>query len=195
MRNVTRYLTSAVEHRTAVLVGGLATLTCIAVSACAPTDQAPSEITGPSQLRHEQTASASESARSGITKQITPYPIAIYKRVYVSASNFRYPCFGYTGSFKGGTHILKVDWQTDGTDDECFGIAPDRSIWHAWRNSGAWQAMPHGGRADDTFSAYYDYPDGNRVVEVHVNCSGTWTSTYRNGAWQPWRQKIVEYCH
>src|SRR4051794_15045130 len=34
--------------------------------------------------------------------------------------DFHYGCFGYTGSFRGGTCIALVDWQGDGSNDECF---------------------------------------------------------------------------
>jgi hypothetical protein len=103
--------------------------------------------------------------------------------------NFKYSCFGYTGTFWAGTRIALVDWQQDGSIDECFGIAPDSTIWHAWRNSGGWKQMPHNGRADDTDAAYY-HPNGNRFITVFVygqfSVKEYWESTYSNGSWGPW---------
>jgi hypothetical protein len=83
--------------------------------------------------------------------------------------------------------VALVDWQGDGSTDECFGIAPGRTIWHAWRNSGAWKEMPNGGRADDTYSAYTAWDrDNARGISVQVYGSGQWGSEYRNGAWSAW---------
>jgi hypothetical protein len=59
-------------------------------------------------------------------------------------------CFGFTGTFKTGTTVQHADWNWDDKTDECFGIAPDRTIWHAYRTSGGWLKMPHNSRADDT---------------------------------------------
>src|SRR5689334_7414312 len=81
--------------------------------------------------------------------------------------DFTYPCFGYTGTFRAGTSIALVDWQDDGSHDECFGIAPKRTIWHAWRNSGGWQQMPHNGLADDVWAGYR-HSNGNRFFVVLV---------------------------
>jgi hypothetical protein len=106
--------------------------------------------------------------------------------------DFTYPCFGYTGTFKAGSRIALVDWQQDGSVDECFGIAPDskgKTIWHAWRNSGGWKEMPHNGHADDT-GAGYRHSNGNRYftvsVEVRYEVYEDWESTYSNNAWGPW---------
>ena len=47
--------------------------------------------------------------------------------VYGGASDFDFAsCFGYKGHFRGRTYIAEVDW---GDFSECFGIAPDRTIW------------------------------------------------------------------
>ncbi len=100
-----------------------------------------------------------------------------------AAASFTDTCFGYTGTFKSGTHILRVDWQLDGSIDECFGVAPNRTIWHAWRNSGAWREMPNHGLADDMYGWSRD--SAGRRVKVWVNFSGTWCSTFTS-SWQPW---------
>ncbi|UOZ05510.1 hypothetical protein [Amycolatopsis sp. WQ 127309] len=37
-------------------------------------------------------------------------------------------CDNYIGTCKLGTYVVVVDWQA-GNGDECFGIAPNRTIW------------------------------------------------------------------
>jgi hypothetical protein len=100
-------------------------------------------------------------------------------------ADYRARCFGYVGTFRDGTAILVVDWNADGTADECFGIAPNRTIWHAWPNSRRWHVMPHNGRADDTWNAFYNSA-GQRTVQVYVNPGQVWCSSYRPGGWQRW---------
>jgi hypothetical protein len=106
----------------------------------------------------------------------------------VGALSYDASCFGYTGTFKDGSYILYVDWEDAGTStDECFGIAPGRTIWHAWPGSGGWKVMPNNGRADDTWVPYYS-ADGRRGVSVYVAASnGTWCSTRNAGpGWGAW---------
>lgn len=106
----------------------------------------------------------------------------------LSALSYDAVCFGYTGTFKDGSYILAVDWEDAGTGtDECFGIAPGRTIWHAWPGSGGWKQMPNNGRADDTWTAYYSN-DGRRGVSVYVAGSNSiWCSTRNAGpGWGAW---------
>gem|GEM_PF-5297337 len=101
----------------------------------------------------------------------------------VTPLNFSYNCFGYIGTFKSGSRILKVDWTSNGSVDECFGIAPDRTIWHAWPNH-RWIEMPNNGRADDTWGVYVT--GGHHGVIVWVaSPSSFWCSTLTT-SWQPW---------
>ncbi|MFD8499854.1 hypothetical protein [Amycolatopsis sp. NPDC059657] len=48
-------------------------------------------------------------------------------------------CFGYTGTFRARTTVALVDWKS--SNDECFGITPDRTVWHTFPNAGGWQRM------------------------------------------------------
>jgi hypothetical protein len=104
--------------------------------------------------------------------------------------NLRVPaeCFGYTGNFMPGSTVLRVDWEDANTaPDECFGVAPNRTIWHAWPGSGGWKEMPNNGRADDTWLPYYSN-DGRRGISVYVaSANGTWCSTRNHGpGWGAW---------
>jgi hypothetical protein len=99
--------------------------------------------------------------------------------------------FGYTGRFRCNTTVVAVDWDSNGCADEAFGIAPDRSIWHAWPNSARWIQMPNAGKADDMWHAYRN-GNGQRQVEVCVfsqpnddTNSKVWYSYY-NGGWLGW---------
>jgi hypothetical protein len=89
------------------------------------------------------------------------------------------------GSFRRNTQILKVDWNNDGRINECFGIAPDKSIWHIWNGSRGWQKMPNGGRADNTYG-WYSPNRNTRYISVCVYNSGVWRSKNVRGTWGPW---------
>ena len=97
-------------------------------------------------------------------------------------------CFGYTGTFHDGTGIFVVDWYNDGSNVECFGIAPGRTIWHAWPGSGRWQQMPNGGRADTVTNAFLTGEFLDRTIQVHVTSSGNYFCSTDNGSgiWSPW---------
>ena len=98
-------------------------------------------------------------------------------RMTAVPANGRVSCWGYYGTFKTGTYVLVVDWQT--SSDECFGIATDRTIWHVWPNSGGWKPMPGGGHADLTSDLVYEQSDGLRVVPVFATTNGTyWCQNY-----------------
>ncbi|MFE2756692.1 hypothetical protein ACFXGA_32325 [Actinosynnema sp. NPDC059335] len=102
----------------------------------------------------------------------------------VDALSWNYTCFGYTGTFRDGSSVVYVDWITTG--DECFGIAPDRTIWHAWPGSGGWQMMPGNGRADDTRDHFYENTStGSRTAGVWVaDGTGYWCQDYTpSGGW------------
>jgi len=108
----------------------------------------------------------------------------------VGTLSYNESCFGYTGTFKDGSDVMRVDWEDAGTGvDECFGVAPNRTIWHAWSGSGGWKEMPNNGRADDTWVPYYSV-DGRRGVSVYVASSNSiWCSTRNAGpGWGAWFQ-------
>ena len=103
---------------------------------------------------------------TGTITRMTPVP-----------ANGRVSCWGYYGTFKTGTYVMVVDWVT--SSDECFGIAPDRTIWHAWPNSGGWKVMPGGGHADLINAEILERSDGIREVSVFATTNGTyWCQTY-----------------
>ena len=110
-------------------------------------------------------------------------------------------CFGYTGNFKTGTRIEYADWNSDGTTDECFGIAPDRTIWHAWPHSAGWAEMPHEGRADNlvgSFHGSFGSPGKARVVIVRVTGGNDYYSwlwdSYASQGWYGWSQCTPAKC-
>jgi len=92
-----------------------------------------------------------------------------------------------------GSHLRPCDWNSDGTTDEDFVIAPDRTIWHSWRTSGRWVEMPNNGRADDTVGCHVI--SGNRVIDVFVASSkSTWRSLLDllSGHWLGWYEVAVQ---
>ena len=76
----------------------------------------------------------------------------------------RVSCFGYYGTFLAGSRVVVVDWVH--TSDECFGIATDRTIWHAWVGSGGWQRMPGTFYADDIAGIRDESADGTKGIRV-----------------------------
>lgn len=95
--------------------------------------------------------------------------------------------FSYFGNLKCGTVPISCNWNGDGWQDEVFGIAPDRTIWHVWPNSGGWKVMPNNGRADAMHNCYRN-GNGQRQVEVQVAGNGTWYSYY-SGGWRGWYKR------
>ncbi|MFE0106470.1 hypothetical protein [Streptomyces sp. NPDC059009] len=91
--------------------------------------------------------------------------------------------WGHTGKFKCGSHVLPADWDNNGTTDEYFGIAPDRTIWHDWKNAGRWVEMPNNGRADDTLNI--GRTSNGRYVRVWVG-GHIWVSIFSDGKWHKW---------
>jgi hypothetical protein len=94
-------------------------------------------------------------------------------------------CFNQEGHFRLGTSVIKVDWTSNGSFDECFGIAPDRRIYHAWPNSVGWDPMPNNGLADIVDIAFP--VSGNHTISVFVYSNNKdYCSTLAQGAWTPW---------
>lgn len=89
--------------------------------------------------------------------------------------------YGYVGCAKSDTSAQGCPWE------EWFVIAPDRTIWHAWPNSGGWKQMPNNGRADDTWNCYTN-GNGQHQVEVSVWGKGKWYSYLSGGSWRGWYQ-------
>lgn len=95
-------------------------------------------------------------------------------------------CFGYTGTFKDASVVIEANYDYTGATEECFGIAPNRTIWHAWPNSGGWKQMPNNGRADN-MAGWYKNGDGRVGVIVYVNSVGDYCSLRNQGpGWGGW---------
>ncbi len=106
-------------------------------------------------------------------------PIVNGTYVYSSAE-----CFNQEGVFKGDSDVLIVDWDKNGKVDECFGIAPNRAIYHVWPNSVGWDPMPNNGLADDTYVPFL-YQNTYHTVRVSVVGKGYYCSSLI-GSWKPW---------
>ena len=109
-----------------------------------------------------------------------------------ASADYQARCF-YTGVFRDGSTVLRVDLNGDGTTDKCFGIAPNRTIWNAWSGSNGWWELPNNGRADDVCS----YDVDSRTLFVIVNgatglYSSTWSVTTRK--WLPWQFRPGWHC-
>ncbi|MGW2523024.1 hypothetical protein ACWC09_39795 [Streptomyces sp. NPDC001617] len=92
----------------------------------------------------------------------------------------------YTGSYKCGTTVLSADWTGNGSVDEVFVVAPNRHIWHVWKNAGGWKEMPGGGRADN-MSGYTFWDGVERCVTVRVNSSPHYyQNCFYSGTWHNW---------
>jgi hypothetical protein len=110
-------------------------------------------------------------ATAGSVIKYTPVP-----------ANGRVSCYGYYGTFLAGSHVMVVDWLH--TSDECFGIATDRTIWHAWVNSGGWHRMGGNGHADDVVAIRQERTDGTKGVMVKVASNGSlWQQDYYPSGW------------
>jgi hypothetical protein len=95
------------------------------------------------------------------------------------------------GTFKDYSYVMEADWDGDGATDECFGIAPNRTIWHDWRTAGKWQPMPNDGHADDTCGWGRDRLTGYRKVGVWVDGYGYYYSLFSTASnrWLPWMRE------
>jgi hypothetical protein len=91
------------------------------------------------------------------------------------------PCWT-VGDFKEGTTINRVDWDGNGTVDECFGIAPNRTIWHEWATSNGWVQMPGNGRADDMLPPQWPGAGKRRVVVYVANPRSHWFQDFVPGS-------------
>ena len=86
------------------------------------------------------------------------------------------------GDFKAGSDVLAIDWDRNGTVDECFGIAPDRSIWHEWASSNGWVRMPGGGLADNMLPPQVSASGIRRVVVYVANPWSHWYQDFVPGS-------------
>ncbi len=147
-----------------ILASGIPTVALTAAGLVSPASAAADE-SSLQQSSIEMVSTATATAAAGV-----PYPC---------------PVTGDTRNLKAGSNVALADWNGDHTWDECFAIAPDRTIWHAWPRSGAWRVMPNNGVADDTSGAWTDSA-GRRVVSVWVNGYGRYCSWLTSSGWQGW---------
>ncbi|GGX78480.1 hypothetical protein [Streptomyces anandii] len=90
------------------------------------------------------------------------------------------------GYYKCGTRVLDVDWDKNGTTDETFVVAANRTIWHTWRAADGWKEMPGHGRADNTggWARIANW----RAVTVWAG-STSYCNTFKSGKWHSWKRK------
>lgn len=100
-----------------------------------------------------------------------------------SAQTVSYSGCWSTGNFRGGTLLIRVWWNNDSSLDECFGIAPDRRIYHEWPSHN-WVPMPNDGRADNMVDVT-GAPE-YRLVQVMVNGKGPYCTALFQGQWGAW---------
>jgi hypothetical protein len=106
----------------------------------------------------------------------SPYPVP---------PNGQAPCFNFWHTFIPGTQIRQVDWNGDRVWDECYGIAPDRTIWHAWPGHG-WVKMPGPGLADNTLPAQLAGGNHRMVVYVAGPPASHWYTELLPSGWSSW---------
>lgn len=138
-----------------------------------------------STARSDVPGAAPTKASPTVTREIA-YPVGVTGAQACSGRVFPLYRYGYYGEALCGTWIMDVDWNADGTLDETFVIAPNRTIWHAWPGSGGWYEMPGKGLADDTGIAYWFGAD--RRVTVWVAGHGIWCNADVAGpaGWTGW---------
>ena len=87
-----------------------------------------------------------------------------------SASSWTYSCFGHKGTFADSSVVMKIDWSYD--VPECYGVAPNGTIWHIWQGASKWYEMPGNGLATN-MANLIDHGNGDRTVQVYVSW-GSW---------------------
>jgi hypothetical protein len=118
-------------------------------------------------------------------------PAAASASVVPQPKTMTYECFGYTGTFKYGTIILKPDWDraTSGPTkgpDECFGVAPNGVVYHAWRNH-PWIPMPYHNVLADNMAGW-DVQLIGGIREVYMQSAGAYYHAQLNPTWGTWQQ-------
>lgn len=162
--------TRRAARRTTIAAIALACAMMLVVPAAASPGSV-SSGTGKSAAALEQPAGT-----NGSVVRMTPVP-----------ASGRVSCYGYYGTFKAGTEVMVVNWDT--VADECFGIATDRTIWHVWPNSGGWRPMPGGGHADYIVNYAYEEPNGYRDIMVWIPGAAIpfWCQDYlHTTGWRGW---------
>ncbi len=151
--------------RAAIAIGAVGAFTCLSMGgASAATAQA----SGPGGIR--------------ATSQDRPM---------TGASSCAITRWGHTGYRWCGHGYVDADWDGNGTTDETFVVAPNRTIWHTWKAAGGWKEMPHNGRADGVQNYVRSNHTGiGRVVNVIAN-GVSYYSSYSQGKWWGWYKGYV----
>ncbi|MCF1592250.1 hypothetical protein [Streptomyces muensis] len=125
---------------------------------------------------------------AGLAGTALPAASAAAVEPAAAAARCSVKAWGHQGHYKCGTDLKAgyIDWNRDGRTDEVFVIAPNRTIWHTWKNAGGWKEMPGSGRADDMLGAN-GTGDPRRCVVVYVNRGyHYWQNCHYNGKWHNW---------
>ena len=124
-------------------------------------------------------AAAAMLAGPAVTPAAAGTPADSAKRVTSADRCFSY-AFGYTEETMCGSVMMGLDYTGDGVKDEYFDVRIDRVVVHAWPGSGQWRPLTNG-RADKMYNVHYDPSTGYRRVDVWVNNSGVWCTSYMPG--------------
>lgn len=95
-----------------------------------------------------------------------------------------FSCWTYPGTFMDSSNSPLGPIPFSQGPEECFGIAPSGTIWHAWPGSGGWVEMPNHGRAVLIVAAY-DWPGQGKALKVQA-ASGSYWCTYDDYLTNTW---------
>jgi hypothetical protein len=136
-------------------------------------------------MRTESVVLAAVKKVAAVAVACTATLVAASAVASAAPATMKYECFGYTGTFIAHTRITKADWNDDGNPDECFGIAPNRHIYHSWPGH-PWVEMPNNGLADNTSGWDHLYGGGREII-VLVQGKGKYCSDWLPGdGWHSW---------
>ncbi|GAA3389030.1 hypothetical protein [Cryptosporangium minutisporangium] len=120
-------------------------------------------------------------------------------RIYTpKAPRYQANCFGRIGTFRPGSRVFIVDWERNGSEDECFGIGTDRKVFHIWSTWTAWRQMDTAsagpGIADDIYKIR-TRQDGWHEVIVRIGANDLWITSGATGlGWSAWIRCPTGYC-
>jgi hypothetical protein len=152
----------------------------------------------------QSTSAQQTSAAAGLTAKparMTPLPMNTGSTATLSASaaSYSFNCFGYVGTVLDASFTAyRITW-ADGRD-ECFAIAPSRSIWHTWPGAGGWKQMPGNGHADEFYGFFNLYTNAGdtytgHAVQVHLLASDNLYCNYNDESsnkWSGWKIDFLD---